>query len=173
MSETSRWFRELDAATVHGYTVLVYETWRGDDREDPATKIEEWMSVFKEEDMPEEVSTARDQQNIAPYLPKDDRYSYRTLGEFGGLKGAVTDERLQVVKETDHDAVKHQKESEALMPDNDDNGYHNRYRQSSGGVYYEDFLAAIDRVAEDDGDEEAWNIINKWRERGLRLEERS
>jgi len=167
-----RWFREIDSATVDQYTILVYETWHGE-REDPATKIEKWLTVMLTEKMPEEVSTARDQKNIAPYLPKDDRYSYRTLGEFGGLRESVNDERLEVIKDTDRDAVKHQQESEALLPDDSDDGYHNRYRLSAGGVHYEDFLEAIDRVSENDKDEEAWEIINKWRSRSLRTEERS
>jgi hypothetical protein len=168
-----RWFRELDAADVGDYSILIYETWLGSNREDPATQIEEYMSVFKPEDMPEEYSTSKDQSNIAPYIAKKARYSYRD--EYEGLEKEQFHKKLRVIKQTDRDALKHQRESASLLPDpeEDPTSFNSRYRHSAGGVYYEDFLAAIDRVSENDKDEEAWEIINKWRSRSLRSEERS
>jgi hypothetical protein len=171
--DTPRWFRELDAANLAGYTTLIYETWRGD-RDDPATQVEEWLSLFNEEDMPDEYSTAQDQSNIPPYVAEKSRYSYRD--EYEGLAKALVNQRVKVVKETDKDAIKHQNESENLMPDDKTNdNYYYRRRESAGlgSVYYEDFLAAVERVSANDDDEEAWDIIDKWRSRRWSQGERS
>jgi hypothetical protein len=169
----TRWFREIDAATIGDYTMLLYETWMGSNRDDPATQIEEFMSCLKTEDVPEKRSEAKDQSNIEPYVAKKERYSYRD--DFEGLVKEQFHKKLQVVKATDRDALKHQRESDALLPDpeEDPTSWNSRYRTNAGGVYYEDFLAAIDRVAANDKDKEAWEIINKWRSRSLRSEERS
>jgi hypothetical protein len=157
-----RWFRELDAANVGGYTILIYETWVGD-REDPATQVEEWMSLFNEEDMPDEVSTATEVANSPPYVPST-RYTYRG---YSGLQGAVTNEQLRVVQEADYAAQKQRSDSESLLGDT----YYGR-SASVGGVNYEAFLNAIERVGANDDDEEAWAAIEKWRSRQMRQEER-
>lgn len=168
-----RWYKELDAANlINGYTVIMYETWLGEDRTDPACQIEEWLSLFVTEDLPEEDSGATGMiREGTDYYVKESRYSYHN--HFEGLKGAKLNEKVSIVKETDHDAARHQKESEAMMPDAMEASSYNRMRYSIGGVQYEDFLAAIDRVAEDDSDKEAWKTIETWRSRSLRAEERS
>jgi hypothetical protein len=171
----TRWYKELDAANVGEYTVFIYETWMGEDREDPACQIEQWMSMFETEKLPDEYSTNPFiEEGNAPYI-KDSRYSWRD--DFEGLKGAVANQELRVVKETDHDALRHEKESVALLPDpevDESTNRRNRWRHSAGGeIFYEDFLDAIDKVAENERDEDAWKIINAWRSRTLRAEERS
>lgn len=164
-----RWFREIDAANIGSYTVLIYETWVGD-RNDPAVQIEEWTSFFHTEDMPEEVSPAQDQRGIPPYVDNNTRgYGSYYIQRFEGLQGEVLSKQIRIIQEKDHNIEKMKREQEAML-DTKDN--YSRYRHSYKGLNYEDFLNAIERVGENEDDEEAWKIIDSWRSRALRQEER-
>jgi hypothetical protein len=161
---TIRWYEEIDAANVGPYTMLLYQTWVGD-KGDPATTVEEWASIFLEEDLPEEYSDAKIQSNVPPYVSSE-KHSYRK-GWFDGLKDSQADNKLRVVQEGDEASEQHRREHQDML---NDNGSSYRYRLM--GMSYEEFLDAIDRVAENEEDERAWDTIDKWRSRQMRDEER-
>jgi hypothetical protein len=163
--DEQRFFCELDAANVDAYTCLVYETWLGE-KKDPATTVEEWMSVFLTEDLSDEYPTAAVVPNgTAPYKSDTSRY----WAGYDGLEGSQADNKLRTIQEGDRDARKHQNDDQMMLDKE-------RRAWSGGaaiaGVNYEDFLKAIDTVSADYEDEEAWTIIDTWRQRQLRTEER-
>src|SRR2546430_195911 len=109
--EPVRMYQEEDAEILGTYVCLLYETWIGD-RDDPAVQIEQWLSVFPQEVVPENYGPGPTfSDGTAPYTHESNRYWRES---FEGLKGALLNESLKVVKETDKDAVKHQTESNNL-----------------------------------------------------------
>jgi hypothetical protein len=136
---------------------VVYDCWDMEDRTDPAAN--QWRRVA--------VFYATEPSTDLQSLVKAERGSYRLYWD--GLAGATVDEVLEQTKERDRDAERHAKESERLM----ERATNWRGDPIEGtGTRYEEFLAAVDRVAEDETDEEAWRVIDGWRARQLRPEER-
>jgi hypothetical protein len=145
---------ELERQELGKYTTILY-IYSDGPQEDPASTIEQRLAVFFTGEEPAEIETVAKSS-----------YSW-----FEGLNGAILDDSLDKLQERDHDAERHRQESESFLRAAQDKSQYSYGRPD--GQQYEKFLEAIDRVAKNEEDEEAWTIIDHWRERQLRGEERS
>lgn len=142
-----------------GYTIVVFDCWSANlDRNDPATGLERRLAIF--------LPGAEPKNGKLP-LKEMDRWSYSSDGY---LEGAFSEEIIEVLRSPDSDAQRHLSDQEnALNMGKRYNYQTNQYEDA--GSDYEKFLDAIDRVAEHDDDEEAWEAIDKWRLRRIRSDE--
>lgn len=146
-------FNELDRAEFLDFVLIAY-TGADGPADDVATVVERRIAIFYKDKLPED-----------PYAPKDAaQYMY---GEYEGLSEAEIDEAMDLTKERDEDALKHRNESDDLMKKKD-----TPYYGTIEKVTFEQFLDAVSRVKTDDEDDQAWDIIDQWRTRKLRSEER-
>jgi hypothetical protein len=141
---------KLSQAVVGEYSVLIYELASGDPM-DPASTVERRLATY---------------QGKVPPKPFDEpKSSY--YGEFERLRDAKLDERLEIVQEGDYTAQQHREATRSLLQVKKGHAY-----VYGAQVTYQEFMDAIERVANDDTDEEAWGVIDQWRRRQLRSEER-
>lgn len=128
--------------------------------DDPGSTIHRRIAVFVAGEEPEDFQAALSE------AIKGSRW------EFEGLKEpCLLDEYIGIVQEGDADANDH-READERMLDRDRTPHYWRQSGGSNGVTYEQFLAAVDVVAADYENEEAWVVIDKWRQRQLREDER-
>jgi len=128
--------------------------------DDPGSTIFRRLAVFRDGEQPEDFQAAFQ----AVLNSRSSYYSYE------GLEGALMDEYVETVQEGDTEANEHRRAHERMS---DQDGYvPYNWRTASGGVSYEQFLTAIDTVANDGENEEAWTTIDLWRQRQLRHDER-
>lgn len=142
-------FEELDRAEFLDLVLVAYAVSDGD-KADIATHIERRLAIFRKEGFPEDVYPSK----------SDDTYGY-----FDGLPQAEIDEPLDTIKERDAEALQHREESTRLMKNSDD-----PYHRMVDKVSFSDFLSAVNRVKDNDNDEEAWAIIDTWRTRRMKNE---
>jgi hypothetical protein len=135
---------------LEDYEQITYQV--SDGPEDDLASTVEWRIAVFEKPVPDEIKA-------------DTRWGWE------GLTDALYDNVLTIKKEADYDAEQHKHEQDALMPAEGKDSYYSR-AATIRGVGYGDFLEAIERVGENDDDEDAWKIIETWRMRQLRQEER-
>ena len=133
------------------YISVVYDVSDGNPF-DPATTVERRVAFFKS-------------GNVPVTWFEDYRKGYS--GYFEGLKDSILDERIETVQEGDMDADEHRDATRSLAKVQRGTVY-----TTAGQITYADFMDAIERVANDENDEEAWKVIDKWRSRQLRMDER-
>lgn len=129
------------------YLSLVVDVWAGDP-EDPATEVSRFFGVWRRSDLDGEA------QDLT--ISQDGWYDYEIKPK------PLLWELIETTKEADDRAIKHQQESEHLLTRVEGYDYSGHNRQVD---LYEAFLDAIERVAKDENDEEAWEIIERWRSR--------
>lgn len=142
---------ELDRVPMYDgkYTVIVYDIADGD-LEDLATNIERRMATFEH----------------PPSVLK-----HEGEGRWGweGLDGAMIDVELETVQEEDEGASSH-RELDQRIQDRTESGYYGGNLPTA--EQQERFWEAVETVALDETDEDAWAVIDAWRSRQLRSEER-
>jgi len=152
---------ELHRSDALLYTNVYYDVSDGDP-DDPASQTDRRVAVFNVGLAPKNIGEA-----VAKQI--DDSYSY---SYFEGIEEALIDEIVEVTKESDYDAEQYRQEERSLLEPKRHYDYRTGTYIERDGSEYETFLEAIEKVAEDDSDEEAWKVIDNWRARQLRLEER-
>lgn len=153
---------ELFRSEVLEYEMVYYDT-RDGERDDPATQVERRVAVFKVGTAPENITAAYD----ASRSKSSYSYSY-----FDGLPNALLDNVVEVTQQYDYEAQRIREEEERLLqPRRVYNPRTYEYEEQDGSEFLE-FWEAVDRVEEDESDEQAWDTIARWRSRQLRAEER-
>lgn len=150
--ETSVNFDVLDHHVTPGmeYVTLIVDVWRGD-RKDPATAVDRYLGLWSGESLEN-----GDGEAVDPSFSQH------------GWKGVVPNpeplvwECFEHIKTADRTAESHKEQTDRLQKRNDGYGSTHHNRQVD---LYEAFLEAIERVAVDDTDEEAWTAITAWRNR--------
>jgi hypothetical protein len=133
--------------------MIVYDIWQGNlDREDIRTEVSRRTAWFVMGEAPADIQAAVDSH--------DEDYYYK------GIPGAISDDDIETTQEADEDAVDHAEDQERLQ------GTPAWHTRDSWIPNYEDFLQAIERVAHDETDQEAWDIIDNVRMAQLRVTER-
>lgn len=139
------------------YVTYIVDIWSGD-LNDPATGITRYIGVWKAEDLETEERGAFD-----PDFSKARTSRSYYYGDWqGGDPQPLLWEALEETKKPDKDASDHKEEHEQFSERRE--GYYS-HSHNSLVDQYQAFLDAIDRVARDESDEEAWTIINTWRNR--------
>ena len=135
------------------YVVYIVDIWDGN-RNDPAVGVERYIGVWAWDALENEDGSAKD-----PSFNEYDgsRYSYRSRIKPEPLHW----DALETVKEAD-------RESQRFKQDSDSAADTERYRYSPGSQraaqLYKEFLIGIDMLAEDDKNEQAWEMVEKYRQ---------
>jgi hypothetical protein len=140
------------------YTIIVYDAWEPNvPKDDPSTSLERRMAIF--------VTGKEPADGMSLKIPRDH-------WRFDGLEGAIADEVVEILREADREAQRLLQEEQQMLSQ----GRRFNYTTSSyedTASEYENFLQAIERVADDDQDDDAWTTIEQWRERQMRHEDRA
>lgn len=145
-----------------GLIVIVYEIWDGPTRDDPASTVQLRAAFYDDPDVIPDVANAVELQ-----LGKRQYSSW-----WEGLPEAIEDTLLKLAREEDAASKKAYEQHGKLMRDPATlTGYH-QMRDKREAEDYQEFLAAIEAVAVDENDDASWKVIDKWRARQLRAEER-
>lgn len=150
--EKAKWGTTAQSAE---YSIIEYIVGDGPP-DDPGSTIARRIAVYRKEEVPEDFQAA------LTTAMENSRWG------FEGMEDTLADEQIEIVQEGDHDANDH-REAEARLGDGN---IPYSWREGSNGVSYEQFLTAIDALAVDDQDEEAYKVIDTWRQRQLRHDER-
>lgn len=132
------------------YVVLVTEIWQGD-RNDPATSVSRYMGMWEAGDVPPEGELPLDQRYGSPELERETR------------KQNLVWESLGLVQGSDRDYRSHRDEYQSMTAE--DGGYRYSYGISrKRKELYVAMLNAVDIIAEDENNKEAWAAIDAYRE---------
>lgn len=153
VAEQQEQYEIQDHNIAAGYVTYIVDLWTGD-ASDPAVGVERWIGVWHENDL--------ESEELGGFDPDFNRtrYGYRREPKPEPLVW----EQVEVIKEADDAARRMQRESEQLLDDNDDGGYnYQRMKTKPVRDLYQAFIDAIERLAVDDTDEEAWTAVEAWR----------
>lgn len=151
------------------YVTYIVDVWQGD-RKDPATRITRYIGTWRASDLETEEGEAFDPDFSFPDVPQY-RIDRISMYEFDRKKSRpLVWDRLETVQEPDQDLLQHREAHDRLSEQNGHTPL--SWRTASSGVGYEQFLQAIDAVAVNEDDEEAWATIDKWRQRQMPEAER-
>lgn len=133
---------EIDRATMGnaGLTTIVVDIWDGD-RTDPTVGVKRYMGAFTHDDF----------EKIKLRKRWGDDYEVMKADEVG----CVLWEYVVEVKKVDRDAESMMNDEKSILSDN----WSHRGKKD----VYERFLDAIDVLAKDDTDKEAWAAVDAWR----------
>jgi hypothetical protein len=149
----------IDHNIVPGqYVTYIVDIWSGN-LHDPATEIKRYIGLWRAEDLETEEAGAFD-PDFSKARGRTVSYSYGSWR--GGSPEPLVWEEVEVRKTADKSAKDHKKEDKQLTTKKE--GF-NATSHNKIVDQYQAFLDAVDRVAEDDGDEEAWAAIDAWRNR--------
>lgn len=133
------------------YVTLIVDIWKGS-RTDPATRITRYIGVWRADALETEERGAFNPEfgdmNISRYRAQRDIKPEPMVWE-----------QVEVVKETDRDAEQYREQQENLLDST-------RYSYGAGTTrrtLYQAFIEAIDKLAVDDTDEEAWAAVSAYR----------
>lgn len=143
------------------YVTYIVDLWDGE-RKDPATSVYTYIGVWRGDDLENEEQGAFDPD----FSKAEDSYGHIEFRRYNPRP--LLWKHLDTPTKGNDDAKQHRDAHERLT---EQNGY-TPPAWRLGASSYEQFLAAIDTVAENYEDEEAWKIIDSWRERQLRHDER-
>lgn len=139
---------------MFGHTVLYFRAWTGAGDGDPAAQIDKWVAMYKGDEVPE----------FSRLWPEEVRYS------FDGLEGdPMFCQHLENEQEQDDEAAKAESEHRELIRNKESDRY-GRHRETA--LDYERFWQAVEAYTQDPSDNNAWRMIQKWRSRQLREEDR-
>lgn len=151
------------------HTIIIYE-WFDGEKEDLATTVTRRMAMFKNGQAPAasddlvEWATAQADSSM--------KRSWEYYG-FDGLPNALYDQELEVLKEADRAAEDFRNAMEQATAEvRGDYDYSTGEYGTKRSSDYAKFLDAIDVIAEDYEDEEAWKIIDAYRADQLARTER-
>lgn len=160
-TETKNGFEIIDHNIVPDlYVTYIVDTWEGD-RNDPATQINRYIGVWKAEDLESEERGAFDPdfgEMLDRYGYRRSRYSRRSTNK--DEPEPLVWEHLDVTKEADSDARSMRQEYESIT---DPNGYAYGSQRIHKDLYNA-FLDAVDTLAEDPDNEQAWEAVTKFRQ---------
>jgi hypothetical protein len=131
--------------------IYVLDVWQGD-REDPAVGVARYMGVFKGEDL-----TTDDGEALDPDFSK---WKPGYYNEKKIIPQPLFWETLEEIKKGDRDAENFKRQTEGLLL-KDDYSFGSRHVERT---LYQGFVEAIDILAVDGENEEAWAAVNKYRE---------
>jgi hypothetical protein len=151
------------------HTIIIYECFDGE-KEDLATTITRRMAMFKNGEAPDASA------NLAEWATANasdrDKRDWEYYG-FDGLPKTLYDQELETLKECDHEAEDFRNAMEqATQEVTSDYDYDTGTYRRKGASPYEKFLSAIDVIAEDYENAEAWKTINEYRADQLARTER-
>ena len=133
---------ELGRSHIPGtdYVTIVVDVWAGE-RDDPATEILRYQATYNVVDVPETIAL------------DDDRWGWSVAGP------VITFEQLDAVQKSDTGAKHFRTEYQQMTDPEAYAGWDMRTQKE----LYTAMLDAIDVLAEDDGNEEAWAAIDAYR----------
>ena len=155
---------------VIGHEVIVYDHWDGPVG-DPASKQTRRMAMFNPDDeKPDDIQEWIDAEEHLdawsdPYRNQRSSRYYSYRSDFNGLWGASFDESLEVIKERDEDAERFRRDMEREMAPV------SIYGQEDAKAEAERFFEAVDLIATDRENTDAWKIIDAYRNRQLQRSE--
>jgi len=167
MTQGHRWEILDHNIMPDSYVTYIVEAWRGN-KSDPATEIVTYIGVWRGDQLETDERGAFD-PNFDDVF-KAERYG--TISSYHFKPRPLAWSMIETTQESDHSALQHRDAEEALTGDRGYLGAHYGGR-SSNGVTYEMFLEAIEAVAVNEEDEEAWDKIENWRLRQLPESERA
>ena len=136
-----------------GLVTYVIDVWRGD-REDPATAVERYLGVWNSDDL-----VTEDDEAITPTISIRTGYSYRG-GDYGQKPEAKFWQKLEVIKAADKEAEQFKGHTEHMMNE----GGYSYGEMATQKRKYQAFMRALDVLAIDEGNEEAWAMVEEYRE---------
>lgn len=146
-----------------GYVTYIVDLWQGS-ATDPAVGITRWLGLWHE-------SVLLDSEFGEPDWAEVFGRGYMREPKPNPLIWA----QVEIVKEADDAARLAARNDEDMMepvdPDQPQYRYINATKQKQKTLY-QAFIAAIDRLAQDDTDAEAWAAIDAWRDYNAKLHEK-
>lgn len=130
--------------------IYVLDVWQGD-RKDPAVGVSRWMGVFKGEDLTTDDGEALD-PDFSKYKPG---YSEGKI-----IPQPLFWQLLEEIKKEDREAERYKSQTAALLA-RDDYSYGTRLKEKT---LYQGFVEAIDILAVDGENAEAWAAVDAYRE---------
>jgi len=149
------------------YVSYILDVWAGE-KTDPATTITRYIGVWKGADLEKEDGEAFD-----PDFGESGYVSRYGINSREVKPKPLHWDVLEEVQKADREAEQHRSESESLERPLDDSHYDYSGRRAASKEQHEAFWAAIERVSENDDDEEAWETINKYRLRYVMQHEKA
>lgn len=126
------------------YVTVILDLWKGD-RDDPAVGVSRFLALFNISSVPDE------------FKFNHQYYGYR----LSDPESAILWEHLGDVKKEDKGARDHQQNDDFMLDENEE-----RWRPPEvvkRKLLYQQFIAAIDVLAVDYENEEAWAAVDAWR----------
>jgi hypothetical protein len=151
------------------YVTYIVDLWQGD-RNDPSTHVERYIGTWRADALETEERGAFDPDFTFPELSRHDTANISIYYFRSGNVRPLQWDNLETVQKADEDVLQHRRAHEQLTDQNGHVPY--AWRMSGVTATYEGFLNAIDRVSENEEDEEAWDIIDNWRLRQMPEAER-
>jgi len=134
-------------------TMIIYDCWAGNlDREDIRTEVERRTAWFALGEAPADLQAAADDSS--------EHYYYK------GIPGAINDAEIITIQESDGEAEDMASDEERLRR------IGTWQTREETVPAYELFLQAIERIAHDESDKEAWETIDNHRYAQLKITER-
>lgn len=144
-------FEIIDHNIAAGYVRYIVDLWEGD-RTDPAVGVTRYIGVWNENVLETEERGAFD-----PDFTSARGSYYGSRMKPPALVWAEIGETKKQVREAEQ--FKHQLKS---LMNNDRYSYGARQSEKDR---FQKFMAAIDKLATDNSDQEAWEAVHAWRER--------
>lgn len=153
---TKTGFEIQDHNIAAGYVTYIIDIWKGD-KNDPAVSINRYIGVWKDDQLEKEDGEAFD-----PDFAGCKDFSYRSYIE----PRPMIWEQMETIKKADASVQNFRREMERAMTKRQRYDYReSKYVDVEEKSPFEIFMDAVDRVAVDEGDEEAWAIIEAHRAR--------
>lgn len=167
---------ELGRTTIPviGHVIIIYDVWQGEvPKDDPSVEIKRRAALFTPDDPEKIPPEGKLQESVDEMIDNERSRRNRYYGwrYWDGLEHSVFDEEIETTKAADKDAVRFREEHEQAQKSG------RRYDYTTNEYVYDQslydlFLGALDTIAKDPEDEEAWEAVRKYRADRLAASER-
>lgn len=149
-------------STMSGAVIYIVDLWEGS-KTDPATEIKRYIGLWRDEQLENEQGEAFDPDFT------DTQIVHRYSGGSYIKPEPVVWELIETIKTADRGALDFKSQQDHLLQ-----GKHSTYNYTAGkeSQLYIAFIAAIDVLAEDPENEEAWAAVQAWRDYRAGLHEK-